>query len=163
MTLPFRIGCGYDIHPLVSGRKLILGGIKIPFEKGLDGHSDADCLTHALADAILGAAGLPDIGYYFPNTDSGIKDIDSQKILNKAIEEIKAHGYYLANADITVIAENPQITPYIKKMKTKLSNTLGVDESALGIKATTNEKIGEIGRGDGIATHAVCLIMAQEK
>ena len=158
MPTPYRIGLGYDVHQLVSGRKLVLGGVTIPFDKGLKGHSDADCLTHALADAILGAAGLPDIGVYFPNTDEKNKDLCSQEILKKAVEEAKAHGYHLVNTDITVIAEAPKITSFIDMMKATLSTTLGIEESEIGIKATTNEKLGDIGRGEGIATHAVCLL-----
>lgn len=154
-----RVGLGYDIHRLVEGRKLILGGVEIPHTKGLDGHSDADCLTHALADAILGAMGLPDIGYYFPPGDPQCKDIDSQLILAKAVSEAKEKGYQVNNVDIMVIAEAPKIGPHLNKMKAILSKTLHIDPSAIGIKATTNEKIGDIGRGTGIATHAICSLV----
>ena len=163
MGSPYRIGLGYDVHPLVSGRKLILGGVTIPFDKGLKGHSDADCLTHALADAILGAAGLPDIGNYFPNTDEKYKDLCSQEILKKAVEEANAHGYHLVNTDITVIAEAPKISSFISAMKTTLSASLSIEESRIGIKATTNEKLGDIGRGEGIAAHAICLLTSEDE
>lgn len=163
MPLPYRIGFGYDVHQLVTGRKLVLGGVTLPFDKGLEGHSDADCLTHALADAILGAAGLSDIGVYFPDTDEKYKDLCSQEILKKAMEEAKAHGYQLVNTDITVIAEAPKISSYISAMKATLSATLGIEVSEIGIKATTNEKLGDIGRGGGIVTHAVCLLTTEKK
>ena len=141
----------------------MLGGVTLPFDKGLEGHSDADCLTHALADAILGAAGLSDIGVYFPDTDEKNKDLCSQEILKKAMEEAKAHGYQLVNTDITVIAEAPKISSYISAMKATLSATLGIEVSEIGIKATTNEKLGDIGRGGGIVTHAVCLLTTEKK
>ncbi len=161
MSSPYRIGFGYDIHQLVIGRKLVLGGVNIPFHKGLKGHSDADCLTHALADAILGAAGLSDIGCYFPNTEEKYKGICSQVILKKAVEEAKAHGYNLVNADITVIAESPKIASFINEIKATLSITLGIGNSEIGIKATTNEKLGDIGCEEAIATHAVCLLTSE--
>lgn len=161
MPSPFRIGFGYDVHQLVTGRKLVLGGVTIPFEKGLDGHSDADCLTHALADAILGAAGLSDIGVYFPNTDEKYRDLCSQEILKKAVEEVKALGYQIVNIDITIIAEAPKISSYISAMKTTLSASLGIELAAIGIKATTNESLGAIGRGEGVAANAVCLLTTE--
>lgn len=160
MASPFRIGLGYDIHRLELGRGLILGGVEIPFEIGLAGHSDADCLTHAIADAILGAAALPDIGHYFPNDDPSIRGISSQEILKKASEEAEAAGYRIVNIDSTVIAEAPKIAPYVGAMKKALAATLGLSETDIGIKATTNEKIGALGRGAGIAAEAVCLLQA---
>lgn len=154
-----RIGLGYDIHRFAAGRKLILGGVHIPHDKGLLGHSDADCLTHALADAILGALGLPDIGHYFPNDDATIAGIDSQEILKKAVREAHQHGYHVGNVDIALIAEEPKIYPFLDPMKRVLAANLRIETSAIGIKATTNEKIGDIGRGAGIAAQAVCLLI----
>lgn len=157
-----RIGLGYDIHRFKEGRPLILGGVSIPHNKGLDGHSDADCLTHALSDAILGALGLPDIGHFFPNTDPACKDMDSQEILRRAVAEAHKRGYRVGNVDIALIAEEPKIAPHISKMKTVLARSLQVQEEAIGLKATTNEKIGDIGRGAGIAAHAVCCLLREQ-
>jgi 2-C-methyl-D-erythritol 2,4-cyclodiphosphate synthase len=153
-----RIGHGYDIHRLVEGRRLVLGGVVIPCNKGLDGHSDADCLTHALADAILGALALPDIGHYFPNTDETIAGIDSQKILAKAMKEATARGYVVLNADLSIIAQEPKILPYREAMREVLAKTLGVLSECVGIKATTNEGMDDLGKGLGIAAHAVVLL-----
>lgn len=153
-----RIGFGYDIHRFAEWRKLILGGVEIAADRGLLGHSDADCLTHALADAILGALGLPDIGHFFPPTDPQWKDMDSQDILARAIAEARERGYRLGNADMTLVAEKPRIAPHIGAMKDRLASTLGAEPSQLGIKATTNEGIGGIGAGDGIAAYAVVLL-----
>ena len=154
----FRIGHGYDIHRFVSGRALVLGGVTIPHEMGLDGHSDADCVTHALADAILGAMALPDIGHYFPNTDLRIAGIDSQKILAKAVQEAAARGYHVVNADLSIIAQAPKIGPHCEKMRAILARTLGVKPDCVGIKATTNEGLDDLGKGLGLATHAVVLM-----
>lgn len=162
MKNPFRIGLGYDIHRFGKGRKLILGGIEIPNEEGLDGHSDADCLSHALADAILGALGLPDIGHFFPNDDPSIEGIDSQEILKKSAAEAKARGYRIGNVDIAMIAEKPKIAPYIDQMKAVLSNSLGIPADCIGLKATTNEKIGDLGKAVGIAAHAVCMLLRED-
>ena len=156
--LPYRIGFGYDIHRLVAGRKLVLGGVEIPGEVGLDGHSDADCLSHALADAILGACGLPDIGHQFPNDDPGNEGIDSQIILKKATDLAAEKGYSVGNVDSCIIAEKPTISPFIQSMKEKLGVTLNIEHGQIGIKATTQEKIGSLGAGEGIAAHAVCLL-----
>ena len=156
--VPFKVGYGYDIHRFVEARDLILGGVKLRDDYGLDGHSDADCLSHAIADSILGAAGLPDIGFYFPPSDPNIKNIDSQLILKKALSEIKDRGFLIGNIDATVIAERPKIMSFVGKMKKVLAKTLEIDESDIGIKATTNEKIGGLGEGAGIAASAVCLI-----
>ena len=157
--LPIRIGHGYDLHRLVSERKLILGGIEIPFHLGLLGHSDADCLTHSLADAILGALSLPDIGHYFPDNDPSNKDLDSKIILSKALSESDRLGYQVGNIDLTIIAEKPKILPYIETIKTSLSNTMNIPKERIGVKATTNEQIGAIGRMEGIATFAVCCLI----
>lgn len=154
-----RIGIGYDIHRFEEGRKLILGGVEIPHNKGLEGHSDADCLTHALADAILGAMALPDIGHFFPNNDPACKDMDSQDILRRAVTEAEARGYRVGNADIALIAEEPKIAPHIDQMKRVLSTSMKVDISDVGLKATTNEGIGDLGRSAGIAAHAVVLLL----
>jgi 2-C-methyl-D-erythritol 2,4-cyclodiphosphate synthase/2-C-methyl-D-erythritol 4-phosphate cytidylyltransferase len=155
---PFRVGFGYDIHRLKAGLPLTLGGIPIHSEVGLDGHSDADVLSHAIADAILGGCGLPDIGHYFPNTDAAIKGISSQEILKRAVREAGRTGYRLVNVDASVIAETPKIAPYISRMKKQLSKTLGIPVEAIGIKATTQEKIGALGQAAGIAAHAVASL-----
>ncbi len=154
----FRIGHGYDVHQLVEGRPCIIGGVKIENKLGPLGHSDADVLSHAIADSILGAAALPDIGYYFPNSSDACKGMDSQDILRKAVEEIGKLGYKLVNIDCSMIAETPKIAPHIKAIKERLANTLGISPEDVGIKATTNEKMGWIGRKEGLAAHAVCLI-----
>ena len=156
--MSYRIGHGYDIHRLSPGRRLVLGGVHIPFDKGLEGHSDADCLTHAIADAILGAAGLPDIGHYFPDDDPATEGIDSRKILERAAREAAGKGFRIENIDTVVIAEEPMLGPHIPAMQQRLATTLGIDTDAVGIKATTNEKLGEIGRGEAIAASAVCLL-----
>ena len=156
--MSFRVGHGYDIHRLSPGRRLVLGGVHIPFDKGLEGHSDADCLTHAIADAILGAAGLPDIGYFFPDDDPAIEGINSQEILDRAVREAAQRGFHVENVDAVVIAEEPLLGPHISAMQSCLAKTLGLDAEAVGIKATTNEKLGEIGRGEAIAASAVCLL-----
>ena len=163
MNHPFRIGQGYDVHRFAEGRKLILGGIEIPHALGLEGHSDADCLTHALADAILGALALPDIGVHFPPSDPTLEGIDSMKILLKAKEECKARGYLIGNVDATIIAEKPTISLYVDAMKERLAQILDVETNQIGIKATTNEGIGGIGRCEGIGAHAVCLLVSNSK
>ena len=154
-----RIGTGYDIHRLVEDRRLVLGGVEIPYHKGLLGHSDADVLSHAIADAILGAAGLHDIGHFFPDTDPKLEGIDSQIILRKAIAEVSHLGYKLQNVDSTLIAQEPKIGPHVNSMKRVLSNSLGVTEDSIGIKATTNEGVGDIGKGLAIAAQAACLLV----
>ena len=156
-----RIGHGYDIHAFAAdpARPLVLGGVTLPDRPGLDGHSDADVVTHALADAILGALALPDIGHFFPNTDASIAGIDSQKILARAVEEAHRKGLRVGNVDLSIIAERPKIGPHLDAMKSRLAQTLGVTPEDVGIKATTNEKIGALGRGDGIAAHAVVLLV----
>jgi len=154
----FRIGHGYDIHRIATGRRLVLGGVTFDTDFGLDGHSDADCLTHAICDALLGAAGLPDIGIFFPNTDPEYKDIDSQILLRRVVAELRSRGYAPSNLDATLIAEKPKIYPRLGEIKATLASSTGLSADAIGLKATTNEGIGDIGRGLGIAAHAVALI-----
>ncbi len=163
MKTSHRIGHGYDIHRLGEGRLLILGGVTIPYSKGLVGHSDSDCLTHAMADAILGGAGLPDIGNFFPDTDPAYKGMDSQEILSRAKLEAASMGYEIANIDSTVIAEEPRIGPYVEAMKDVLSTTLNLAREYIGIKATTSEGTGEIGRGGAIAAYAVALLTLKKR
>ena len=154
----FRIGHGYDIHRIVAGRPLVLGGVKFDTDFGLDGHSDADCVTHAICDALLGAAGLPDIGHFFPNTDPAYKNIDSQVLLARVCAELSKRGFAIGNVDATVIAEKPKIYPRLAEMKAALAKTMHLPVANLGLKATTNEGIGDLGRGLAIAAHAVALI-----
>jgi 2-C-methyl-D-erythritol 2,4-cyclodiphosphate synthase len=154
----FRIGHGYDIHRIVPDRPMILGGVRFATDYGLEGHSDADCLTHAICDALLGAAGLPDIGHFFPNTDPAYKNIDSQVLLQRVVAEITKLGFSIANIDASVIAEKPKIYPHLAAMKTALAQSTGLLPDEIGLKATTNEGIDEIGRGLAIAAHAVALL-----
>jgi 2-C-methyl-D-erythritol 2,4-cyclodiphosphate synthase/2-C-methyl-D-erythritol 4-phosphate cytidylyltransferase len=158
---PFRTGFGYDIHRFAEGRKLILGGVIIPCEKGLDGHSDADCLCHAIADAILGAAGLPDIGHYYPPNRTETKGMNSLEIVRGAVTHAAEKGLHVGNIDTTLIARAPKIAPHIAAMKEKLSAALGIPADLIGIKATTNEGIDGLGKGEGIAAHAVALLYAE--
>jgi len=153
-----RIGHGYDIHRIVAGRPLILGGVRFAADYGLEGHSDADVLTHAICDALLGAAGLPDIGHFFPNTDAAWKDADSQVLLRRVVAELRAHGFAPTNVDATVIAERPKLQPHVPAMKAALARSIGLGADAIGLKATTNEGIDQIGAGAAIAAHAVALI-----
>lgn len=154
-----RIGFGYDIHPLIAGRLLMLGGVAIPSPRGLDGHSDADVLLHALCDALLGAAGLPDIGNLFPNTDAAYKGISSLELLRQVRERVGAVGYSVGNVDLTLIAEAPKISPHVPQMRTLIAECLHIEPARVGIKATTNEGLGSLGRGEGIAAHAVAAIV----
>jgi len=154
----FRIGHGYDIHRLINGRPLVLGGVKFDTDFGLDGHSDADCITHAICDALLGAAGLPDIGHFFPNTDPAYKDADSQMLLRRVVEELRGRGYRPVNVDATVVAERPRLAPKVAAMKAALAASMGLPADSVGVKATTNERVGDLGRGVAIAAHAVALI-----
>ena len=156
--MPYRIGHGYDIHRLVAGRPLVLGGVRFATEFGLAGHSDADCVTHAVCDALLGAAGLPDIGHFFPDTDPVYKDADSQLLLKRVVAELQQRGWAPLNIDATVIAEKPRISPRLGEMKLALANSAGLPVEAVGLKATTNEGVGELGQGLAIAAHAVALI-----
>lgn len=153
-----RIGHGYDIHRTVAGRKLVLGGVTFAADFGLDGHSDADALTHAICDALLGAAGLPDIGHFFPNTDPAYKNIDSQLLLQRVVAALRERGWAPVNIDATLIAEKPKIAPRLAEMKTILARSAGLAVDAIGLKATTNEGSDDIGRGLAIAAHAVALI-----
>lgn len=154
-----RIGHGYDVHRLVEGRKLILGGVEIPYEKGLLGHSDADVLLHALSDAILGALALRDIGYHFPDSDERYRGADSMKLLGNVVRLMREKGYRLGNADITLIAQRPKIAPYILSMREGIAQTLGCELGDINIKGTTEEGLGFTGSGEGIAAHAVCLLV----
>lgn len=158
MSCNFRIGHGYDVHRLVESRKCIIGGVEIPSKLGLLGHSDADVLTHALADSILGALALPDIGFYFPPTDPNCEGIDSQEILKKAVAEAARLGYKVGNVDCSIIAETPKILPHVAAMKKVLAKSLGVSPEDVGVKATTNEKMGWEGDKQGIGVHAVSLL-----
>ena len=153
-----RIGHGYDVHRLTEGRKLILGGTEIPYEKGLDGHSDADVLVHALMDAMLGAAALGDIGHLFPDNDDRFLGADSIELLKEIAEVLKDHGYLLSNADCTVIAQKPKLAPYIQNMRNTIAEALSVNVDRISVKATTEEKLGFTGDGSGIAAHTVVLI-----
>jgi 2-C-methyl-D-erythritol 2,4-cyclodiphosphate synthase len=153
-----KVGQGFDVHQLVSGRKCIIGGVEIPFDKGLDGHSDADVLLHAISDAILGAAGLGDIGKHFPNTDPSIKNIDSRNILKKIVLLLHEKKYSIINIDATVICELPKLTPYIDRMKNNIASDCNIEINAVNIKATTTETLGFTGRGEGIAAQAICLV-----
>ena len=153
-----RIGHGYDVHRLVEGRKLILGGVEIPFEKGLDGHSDADVLVHAVMDALLGAAALGDIGKLFPDNDDAYLGADSVELLKKVRDVLQEHGWKPGNLDATVIAQRPKLAPYIDTMRKRSADALETDAENVSVKATTEERLGFTGSGEGIAAHAVCLI-----
>ena len=155
---PRVIGFGYDVHRFAEGRPLILGGVEIPHSHGLDGHSDADVLAHAVADAVLGALGLPDIGHWFPPGDPDCKDINSLRILEKAAELIREKGYELVNIDSTLVAEAPKVLPHREAMQQKIGKALGLAPERVGIKATTNELMGFVGRKEGIAAMAVALV-----
>lgn len=151
-------GIGYDVHRFVTNRPLIVGGVEIPYHLGLDGHSDADVLCHAIADAILGAAGERDIGYHFPNTDQSIRGISSLDILRKVVSIVRERGGVIVNVDATLVAQAPKIGPHVAQMRTNIANALGLDPRRVGVKATTNEGMGFIGRGEGIAALAVAAI-----
>lgn len=153
-----RIGHGYDVHRLVEGRKLILGGVEIPYEKGLLGHSDADVLLHAVSDALLGAAGLGDIGRHFPDTDPAYKDADSGELLRVVGEKIAAAGYRIGNIDVTMIAQRPKLKDYIPQMQENIAARLDIDADRVNVKATTEEHLGFTGDGSGMSCHAVCLL-----
>ncbi len=151
-------GLGYDIHRFAAGRRLVLGGVLIPHDQGLEGHSDADVLSHAIADAVLGAVGERDIGHHFPDTDEAIRGIDSLEIVRKSAQLAAARGACIMNIDATLLAEAPKIGPHIEAMRAKLSDALGLDPRRIGLKATTNEGLGAIGRGEGIAALAVASV-----
>ncbi len=153
-----RIGHGYDVHKLVENRELILGGVKIPHTLGLLGHSDADVLLHAVSDALLGAAGLGDIGKHFPDTDQQYKDADSRKLLQTVGEKVSAAGYRVSNVDVTMIAQKPKLRPHIEQMEKNIASALQIDVSRVNVKATTEERLGFTGAEEGMACHAVCLL-----
>ena len=153
-----RIGQGYDVHRLVPGRALILGGVKIPYELGLDGHSDADVLLHAVMDALLGAAALRDIGYHFPDTDPTYKGADSMQLLKEVGRKIAAAGYRVGNIDVTMIAQKPKLKDYIPTMAKNIAAALEIEENRVNVKATTEEHLGFTGTGEGMSCHAVCLL-----
>ena len=153
-----RIGHGYDVHRLVEGRDLILGGVKIEYEKGLLGHSDADVLLHAVSDALLGAAGLGDIGRHFPDTDPQYKGADSLKLLQNVAEKVTAAGYRVSNIDVTMIAQRPKLKDHIPQMVENIAAAVGVEANRVNVKATTEEKLGFTGTGEGMSCHAVCLL-----
>lgn len=158
-----RVGFGYDVHVLAEGEELWLGGIKLDYSKGLVGHSDADVLIHAICDALLGAANLRDIGYQFPDTSDAYEGIDSKILLHKTMQLLKNKGYEFGNIDVTVCAEQPKLNPHIEKMKDKLAEVIGTDMDNISIKATTTEKLGFTGRGEGISAYAVALIEKKEE
>jgi len=158
-----RIGTGFDIHRLREGRRLVLGGVDIPYVKGLEGYSDADVLLHAVSDALLGAAGLPDIGKHFPDTDARFKGISSLELLRQVAVIIGEKGFKVNNIDSVVVAEEPRISPFVEKMKEKIAGVLGISADRVGIKATTNEGVGSIGRGEAITAQAVCLLVEKKE
>ena len=153
-----RIGQGLDVHKFVSGRPLIIGGVKIDYKYGLEGHSDADVLIHAIIDSLLGAAGLGDIGQHFPDTDEAFKDINSRKLLRTVVESLKSNNYAIGNIDATLICETPKLQTYITQMTANISDDCNCDLNDINIKATTTEKLGFVGRSEGIAAQAICLI-----
>jgi 2-C-methyl-D-erythritol 2,4-cyclodiphosphate synthase len=153
-----RIGFGYDVHPLVSGRPLILGGIKVPFELGLDGHSDADVVVHALCDALLGALALGDLGRHFPSTDERWRGVSSLQLLQHVVTLLREQHFILGNADITIVAQRPRLAPYTERMVQTLATIVDVQPTQISIKATTTDGLGVIGQGGGIAAYAVCLL-----
>lgn len=156
-----RIGIGYDVHKLVSGRKLILGGVTIPFEKGLLGHSDADVLVHSICDALLGAAGLGDIGLHFPDTDPEFKDISSLKLLEKSYKMVTGKGFHLKNIDSTIFAQAPKVFPFREEMQKKIARAMNVSPNFINIKATTTEGLGIFGKGEGIG--AMCILLIEKR
>lgn len=159
--IPFRVGFGYDVHRLVSGRRLILGGVEIPFPLGLAGHSDADVLTHALGDALLGAAALGDLGHHFPDHDPAYKDISSLILLERIMALVHRHGFQVGNVDATIVAQAPKLAPYIPQMRANLAPILRLPFTSLNLKATTTEGLGFAGRREGIAAYAVVLLVSQ--
>jgi 2-C-methyl-D-erythritol 2,4-cyclodiphosphate synthase len=154
-----RIGQGFDVHALVEGRRLIMGGVEIPYQLGLAGHSDADVLLHAICDALLGAVGLGDIGRHFPDSDPAFKGADSRKLLREVMRLVSLEGFYVVNVDATIIAQAPRMAPYIPQMEANIAADLDVDTRVVNVKATTTERLGYTGRGEGIAAQAVCLLM----
>ncbi len=159
--LDIRVGLGHDVHRLVSGRKLVLGNVPIEFDRGAEGHSDADVLLHAIVDALLGAAGLGDIGEWFPNTNPNWAGADSQIFLRKTLEEVHLRGWTLANLDCTIWAEQPKLTPYKPKIKQRLAELLGMEVESINVKAKSGEQVGPVGRGEAVAADAVVLIVRE--
>jgi 2-C-methyl-D-erythritol 2,4-cyclodiphosphate synthase len=153
-----RVGHGYDVHALVPGRRLILGGVDIPHSQGLLGHSDADALLHAITDAILGAAGLGDIGTLFPDTDAAFKDADSKELLRQAVARVAAAGWHVVNVDSTVVAQRPKIAPHVAAMRQNIAQCVGVEAGSVNVKGKTTEHLGFVGRGEGVAAYAVVLV-----
>lgn len=162
MMVPYRIGHGYDVHKLTEGRDLILGGVKIAHETGLDGHSDADVLTHAIMDALLGAAAMGDIGAMFPDTDMQYRGADSLVLARAVVKRLADAGYEICNVDATVVAQAPKLAPHIAQMRRNLASVLGISEGDVNVKATTEEHLGFTGKKEGIAAHAVCLICSRD-
>ena len=156
-----RVGQGFDVHALVTGRKLIIGGVDIPYEKGLDGHSDADVLLHAITDALFGAAGLGDIGRHFPDTDARYKGADSRELLRECGRKLAAAGFAIVNIDSTIIAQAPKMAPHIPGMQANIAADLGLEVAAVNVKAKTTERLGFTGRGEGIAAEAIALVVAK--
>lgn len=160
--MDFRIGHGYDVHRLTEGRRLILGGVEIPYSKGLLGHSDADVLLHAIADALLGAAALGDIGLLFPDTDPAYRGADSRELLREVMRRVSAAGYRVGNVDATILAQAPKLRPFIDAMRAQIRLVLEIEPSRVGLKATTEEGLGFTGAGEGIAAHAVVLLRSED-
>ncbi len=156
--MTMRIGNGFDVHPLVSGRKLVLGGVTVPYDRGLDGHSDADVLLHAIADALLGALALGDLGAHFPDTDSRWKDVDSRTLLRQVVALARGQGWRVENLDTTVIAQTPKLAPHVPQMRANIAADLACDVAQVSVKATTTERLGFAGRGEGIAALATVLL-----
>lgn len=154
-----RIGQGFDVHALVEGRRLIMGGVEIPYQLGLAGHSDADVLLHAISDALLGAVGQGDIGRHFPDSDPAFKGVDSRHLLREVMRLVTLEGFYVVNVDATIIAQAPRMAPFIPQMEANIAADLDVDPGVVNVKATTTEKLGYTGRGEGIAAQAICLLM----
>jgi 2-C-methyl-D-erythritol 2,4-cyclodiphosphate synthase len=154
----YRIGMGYDVHPFAERRPLILGGMTIPYHQGLAGHSDADCLVHAICDALLGAISAGDLGRHFPDSDPRYKDVESLLLLKKVVEMVERKGFRIANIDATIVAQAPQLAPYRPQMEEKIAQTVSVERGQVNVKATTTEGLGSIGRGEGIAAYAVVLV-----
>ena len=162
MANKMRVGIGYDVHPLVEGRKLVIGGVEIPFARGLDGWSDADVLTHAIIDALLGAAALGDIGTHFPPGEPQYKDISSLALLEAVRDKLSAQGWQVVNIDATVVAEEPKLSGFIEQMRQQLSQTLGIAPTQVSVKASTSAGLGAIGRGEGIAVYAVAMVQGRK-
>lgn len=160
--IDIRVGTGYDVHAFAEGRPLVLGGVTIPHERGLQGHSDADVLSHAIGDAILGAAGLGDIGIHFPDDDARYRGISSLVLLQRIVDALGESGYTISNVDATVVAERPKLTPFVPRMRSRIGKALGLPDDRVSIKATTSERLGFTGREEGIAAHAVVLIRSAD-